>query len=426
MLTRRRFAAAGAASLAAPAVAARAEEPVTITFWTWTPDIQAEIDLFERTHPTIRVNAVNAGQGVAQYTKMRTALKAGTGLPDVAQVEYHLHPTFQLAGALLDLAPYGAGAIAQDYLPWAWQAVSRGDKVFGIPSGQGPVGLLYRQDIFDRHKLSPPQTWEEYGESAIRLRRDAPDVFLGDLTLNNATWVYGCLWQAGWNPFHLDGTSISIAVNDAAARRVSAWWQTMLDAKALDTMPGFTSEWYTAFDRGRFATWFIAVWGPVFLAQFAKNSAGLWRAAPPPLWDAGKYVSANMGGSTYAVTTQSRHPKEAAEFAMWLVHDPASVAMLIEKQFSFPTLKSTMKDPAFAGITYPFYGGQKINEVFIDSANHVDRIVEFPPFEDFLGAELTKQLSAAAGDGGRLVQALDRVQDSVVRYARQQGFTVRA
>src|SRR5947209_5312093 len=53
--------------------------PTTLTFWTWVPDIAQEVAVFQKKYPAIKVNVVNAGQGTPEYTKLRTALKAGTG-----------------------------------------------------------------------------------------------------------------------------------------------------------------------------------------------------------------------------------------------------------------------------------------------------------------------------------------------------------
>src|SRR5882724_11413944 len=65
--------------------------PTTITFWT-ANKLQPEIDLFEKKYPAIKVNLVDAGSGNNYYTKLRSALRAGKGAPDVAQVEYHHMP----------------------------------------------------------------------------------------------------------------------------------------------------------------------------------------------------------------------------------------------------------------------------------------------------------------------------------------------
>src|SRR5215210_4707630 len=75
-------------------------KPTELTFWTWAPDIDQEVALFEKKYPAIKVKVVNAGQGLDEYTKLRTALQAGTGAPDVAQVEYQYIPTFTITDNL--------------------------------------------------------------------------------------------------------------------------------------------------------------------------------------------------------------------------------------------------------------------------------------------------------------------------------------
>ena len=38
--------------------------PTDLTFWTWVPDIQNEVDLFEAKYPAIKVKVENVGQGL--------------------------------------------------------------------------------------------------------------------------------------------------------------------------------------------------------------------------------------------------------------------------------------------------------------------------------------------------------------------------
>ncbi|MBV9813899.1 MAG: extracellular solute-binding protein, partial [Acetobacteraceae bacterium] len=231
---RQLLAATGTGMLAAAPRRGRAQEAVELTMWAWTPNAQDEVNLFQQAHPNIKVTLVNAGQGLPHYTKIRTALKAGSGLADVVQMEFYMQRTFQLANALIDLVPYGADKIAGDFIPWTWTSASTAGKVYGIPWDSGPVALLYRQDILDRYKIAPPKTWDEFADSATKLAHDANDVFLADLMLNNIAWMTGWFWQAGWNPFKTEGTNISIAFNDAAAKKVAAYWQKLLDAKAIE------------------------------------------------------------------------------------------------------------------------------------------------------------------------------------------------
>ena len=71
----------------------------------------------------------------------------------------------------------------------------------------------------------------------------------------------------------------------------------------------------------------------------------------------GNHVSANWGGSTDAVTVQSDHPKEAAEFAIWINHARAPVHALATDLYLFPVLKAELDSPVFKNASVAFYGG---------------------------------------------------------------------
>ena len=420
--------AAGLAALSgAPAARAQTNaEPVTLTYWSWVPNKRGDLDLFEATHPGIKVNLVNAGQGLAHYTKLRTAMRAGTGGPDVAIVEFQMVRSMNQIGALVDLAPYGAGALQAAYVDWAWAQVSDGKKILAMPSDSGPIALLYRQDIFDAHHITPPATWDEFADAALRLRKDDNAVFLTDMQLNIGSWFLALAWQAGSRPFKVDGTTVSIRVNDAPARKVAAYWQKLIDAKAVDIAPGSTTEWYQSYDQGRYASWITAAWGPIFLSQFAHSSTGKWRVSPIPQWGKDDHASANFGGSTQAVIAHTKHPKEAAELAMFLTHDPKLMQQRIDRYFAFPTLKAFLNSPAFQDRPFPFYGGQAINKIFVESSREVDGSYQWSPFQDYVNEQLGTEMSAAAGGRGTLVDSLDRVQRILVNFAKAQGFTVQS
>src|SRR6266508_4652539 len=79
----------------------------TITYWSWTPSAEAQVKAIMAQYPKVKVNYVNAGTGNDHYTKMQNAIKAGSGSPDVAQIEYQALPQFALPGSLVDLNQYG-------------------------------------------------------------------------------------------------------------------------------------------------------------------------------------------------------------------------------------------------------------------------------------------------------------------------------
>ncbi len=66
--------------------------PTELTFWTWVPDIENEVALFEETYPEIDVKVENVGQGLPHYQKLRSAIEAGEGGPGCRADRVPVHP----------------------------------------------------------------------------------------------------------------------------------------------------------------------------------------------------------------------------------------------------------------------------------------------------------------------------------------------
>jgi len=402
------------------------QAPTELTFWTWVPDIQKEVALFEKKYPAINVNVVNAGQGEPQYTKLRTALKAGTGAPDVVQLEFQYIPTFSITKSLVDLRPYGAEAKKDTFVDWTWgQVTGTNGEIWGYPQDTGPMGMLYRQDIFDKHGITPPKTWDEFATAARKLHSADPGVYLTNLASNqNGVWM-GLLWQAGAKPFTTTGPdSVTVNVNDATSKKLGTYWGGLVKEGVVSADPDFTDAWYQALNRGKYATWLTAAWGPVFLTGSAKSTSGKWRAAPLPQWDAGKTASGNWGGSTSAVVKGTKNPIAAAKFAEFINTDPESTKMFATQQFLFPATKALLADPSFTQQKSAFYGGQTVNQVFSDISQTVDTQFQWPPFLDQAVNDWDETVGKSFADKSDTNAALDQWQQRVTEYAKNQGFNV--
>jgi multiple sugar transport system substrate-binding protein len=397
--------------------------PVTITFWSWVPNLQQAIDLFEKSHPNIHVKLQNVGSGGTEYTKLTTALKAGSGAPDVVQIEYAYLPQYELTGKLVDLTQYGASNLKNQFVPWTWAQVVKDGKIYAIPQDTGPMGLLYREDVFKKYNLAVPTTWDQYAQEAIQLHKANPKIAMTDFASSDGPWFTSLLWQAGSQPFVVNGTTVGIHLDDAAAIQVASYWGNLVEAGAVSTAPDWNNDWYAGLQNGTIATWITAAWAPSDLEGFAPKSAGLWRVAPLPQWVAGGHASANWGGSTDAVTTQSQHPAEAAELAEWLNTNPDAVKILTQKLFLFPAQNSALNDPSF-DTANTFYGGQQVNRIFVESSQQVNTTFQWSPFQDYVFSQLQNQLGEAVNGKITFEQAMHNAQNAVVSYARSQGFTV--
>ncbi|MFM9553887.1 ABC transporter substrate-binding protein [Streptomyces caniscabiei] len=401
--------------------------PTELTFWTWVPNIAKEIALFEKKYPAVKIKVVNAGQGTPQYTKLRTALKAGSGAPDMVQIEYQAIPTFTITDSLLDLRPYGAAELKDRFVDWTWGQVSGAKgEVWAIPQDTGPMGLLYRKDIFDKHGIDVPSTWDEFAEAARKLHKADPDVYLTNLAASQPAAWHGLLWQAGAKPYATSGKGdITISVDDAVSKKLGAFWGGLAKEGVISTDPDFTDGWYAGLNKGKYATWITAAWGPAFLSGSAKATAGKWRAAPLPQWDAAKPSAGNWGGSTTAVIRSTKNPVAAAVFAQFLNSDPTTAKMFATEQFFSPATKALLTDQEFVSDAPAFYGGQKVNQVFADVSATVDPSFQWPPFLDQAATDWTETVGKSLADKKDTVAALGQWQSRLTTYAKGQGFTVK-
>ena len=401
--------------------------PTTLTFWTWVPDIQQQVALFQEKYPAIKVDVVNAGQGPDAYTKLRTALKAGTGAPDLAQIEYQYIPTFSITNSLVDLRPYGAEANKAKFVDRTWgQVTGPKGEILAYPQDTGPMGMLYRADIFDKYGIDVPETWDEFAAAARKLHAADPNVYLTNMAANEPAGWHGLMWQAGSKAYTVKGTEVGLAVNDEASKKVAGYWGGLAAEGVVSTDPDFTDNWYQGFNSGKYATWLTAAWGPGFLSGSAKSTAGKWRAAPLPQWDATKRVAGNWGGSTTSVITGTKNAIAAAKFAEFLNTDPATTKMFNTVQQYFPAAKNVLADPDFTGQQSEFFGGQEVNKLFAQISGTVDLGWQWPPFLDQAAKDWTETTGKALADKADAAAATDQWQSRLETYAKDQGFTVTA
>ena len=98
-----------------------------LTVWAWEPTLKQVVTDFEAKYPKVKVDLVNAGTGNDQYTALQNAIAAGSGVPDVAQVEYYALPQFAIGKSLTDLSAFGAGDLDGTFTPGPWASVKSGD-----------------------------------------------------------------------------------------------------------------------------------------------------------------------------------------------------------------------------------------------------------------------------------------------------------
>ncbi|NAZ76589.1 extracellular solute-binding protein [Kineococcus sp. T13] len=396
----------------------------TLTVWDWVSGVEKQTALFEQKYPNITVNLENVGNGAPHYAKVRTAAKAGSGGADVVQMEYQFINSFVVTGSLLDLAPLGGSELSSMYPEWVWQQVSRDARVYGIPGDQGPMGILYRDDLFQSAGVGQLATWNDFTTAASAVR--AGGGYITNLPPNNPGELMGLFWQAGAKPFTYDGgKTVGVDLVNDTTSQVISYWQDLIDQDLVSVDPDFTDAWYQGLASGKYASWLTAAWGPTFLQGYAGSTAGSWRATGLPQWSAGQEVNGNWGGSSFAVMKTSKNPIAAFELAKFLNSDPTSVRVASDELFLYPTLQSVLEDPAFLDQPAAFYGGQTVNRTFADLSKTVDTDFDWLPYIDYAYTNFNDTLGKVISEKGELADGLQQWQEALVSYGEKQGFTIR-
>lgn len=399
-------------------------QKVNLQFWSWVPGMDQAVDLWNQQHPDIQVTLQQIPAGSSGgYAKIHAALKAGDA-PDLAQIEYQEIPSFLLDNGLVDLSKYGAGQDAGKFVPWQWQQGVYAGQVYAIPQASGPMGLFYRADLFAKYGITtPPATWAEYEQDAIKIHQADPNVSIGTFPPGNSAWFAALAWQAGAHWFGIKGNTWTVNIDSPQTEQVAAYWDRLRTEGVIKTEPDFANGWYKDLQTGAIAGWISASWGDAILEQNAPNTAGDWKVAPLPQWTAGANASANWGGSSTAVLTGSKHPAQALEFATWLNSNPQSIALLIKGGYGWPAatagyVGTSLDQPS------PFFGGQAYNDVFAESDKHINESWGWIPTIDQAYQHLDDGFSAAVNGTGSFVQTVRQAQTQVVADMKAAGLTV--
>ncbi|MEP6479671.1 MAG: sugar ABC transporter substrate-binding protein [Rhodoglobus sp.] len=394
----------------------------TITYWSWTPSAEAQVAAFEKAYPNVTVKLVNAGTGNDEYTKLQNAIKAGSGAPDVAQIEYFALPQFALSDSLLDLTPYGLDSLKGDYTASTWGSVAIDGKLYGLPQDSGPMALFYNKAVFDQFGLTVPTTWDEYIADAKTLHAADPTKFIASDT-GDAGFTTSMIWQAGGHPFDVNGTNVTVNLADKGSAKWADTWNQLVDGGLLSTIPGWSDDWFKGLGNGTIATLVTGAWMPGVLESSVPDASGNWRVAPIPTYD-GKATTAENGGGGQSVVKQSKNPALAAAFLRWLNNDPESIKTFLANG-GFPSTTAELKSDDFVNQEPEYFGGQKINEVLTQAAADVTPGWSYLPFQVYANSIFGDTVGQSYATVGDLNKGLADWQKKLVEYGNQQGFTVK-
>ena len=398
---------------------------MTLSFVNWDGGMQTAVDQWNKANPDIQVQLTKpSGTGYTLYNKLITNNAAGTN-PDVTEVEYQALPALIANKVVVPIDQY-IGDISADFDKSSLAQVQFEGKTYGVPQNVCPMVFFYRKDIFDSLGLKAPTTWDEYAADAATIHAKNPKQYIGNFSAVDSGWFAGLAQQAGANWWTTDrrppGTSPSTT---PPTQKVADYWSGLIDKGLVSPEPNWSPQWNTDMNNGTIIGWVSAQWAPNQFPSIAKDTAGKWVAAALPAWTAGDTAVGIWGGETEAVTSNSKHPAEAAKFVKWLnsssdgvkTADPAGAT---SSRPRWPTrARTALKTPP------PFMSDQPdYNTLMASAAKNVRTFQVWGPNANVTFDAYSNDFAAALQNKTPLSAALTQMQQATVADMKKRGFPV--
>jgi multiple sugar transport system substrate-binding protein len=304
---------------------------------------------FERANPGVHVR-IQQIPWTAAHEKLLTAFVGGA-LPDVAQLGNTWIPEFAALDALAPLDSLVAGdslAIPRaDYFPGVWATNVVDGVLYGVPWYVDTRVLFFRTDLLRRAGVSsPPTTWQELRDAAVRVKRIQPAGAF-PLLMPLDEWAQPVIFglQQGAPLLADHGTRGDF--RDPRFRRGFAFYVGLFaDGLAPALANTQISNVYQEFEAGRVAMYITGPWNVgQFRARLPDSLQESWDTAPLPGPDSGGVSLA--GGSSMVIMRRSPNRALAWRFVAF-VSDAARQARFYEKTGDLPARRSAWATAALA------------------------------------------------------------------------------
>ncbi|MET9725788.1 ABC transporter substrate-binding protein [Streptomyces zaomyceticus] len=398
--------------------------PVTITFWGWAKGSKDVVDAFNASHTDIQVKFEEIPSGTAGgYAKISNAVKAGNA-PDLVSIEYSSLPEFVSSGALQDIGGEFTEADRAKLLPQTVELTTLGGKSWAVPFDAAPQAFFYRKDLFAKYKVQVPTTWDEFRKAAEQVKKADAKARIGTFFPDDPTTFEAMAWQAGAQWFKAENDTWKIDTTDAATTKVTDYWQGLLDAGLVHKNASFSPEWTGSLKNGTTIGYLGASWGAGVLKGTLPEQNGKWAVAPMPSWD-GKPASGMLGGTSFAVTKDSKQKAAAVTFAEWMstTEDGVKARIASGTSSAFPAA-AALRPVAKKAFDASYYGGQDIYALFEAAGASISPNWAWGPTTGTTNTTIKDNFGKITQGGPGIADAVKAGHDATVAELTKRGLKV--
>lgn len=389
-----------------------------ITVWAWALEANyLEKDVlpaFKKIYPNIDVTVEHIGVDQV-YQKVSAGLSSGgSGLPDVVQVENNRIQSFttEFPDAFTNLSAIGYDKHEDKFAKAKIEGLKDKDgNVIAAPRDLGPVGVIYRVDIFEEAGVDPSkiETWDDYIEAGKKVVAHTGNYFLGT---DGDGLLRIMMQQQGSYYFDNEGKlDITSEEGENAARIL----QEMKDNNLIT----FTNNWdgqVAAMKNGEVATNPGAVWWSGTMLEQMPELSGKWDMFMLPAFEKGSTRASNDGGSALAIPSESDNKVAAYVFTEFATTDIDSQIKALTNRGLFPALTAAYEEPIFSE-NQEYFNNEPFFQKFADTVENI-------PAVNHDGAELEVRSVMGSEIEAFLLEdkkAMDMLQDGEEQAIQQTG-----
>jgi multiple sugar transport system substrate-binding protein len=278
-----------------------------ITLWAAWP-LDSWVGQFNSIYPNVEVEMVVMDE---VESKLKTALAAGSGAPDIAFLDGGLMGNYNTIEGFVDLyqPPYNGGQYAEYFPESTWNKFISldGKELISIPTDIAPAVTLYRTDVMEENGFpSDPAELGAYIKD--------PDNFINMAKTLKAQDKYLIQWDS--EPLGIYTFGIGFFNRQLEWQRNTQQFVEGLDLakrfkqeKLASNIDFWSDEGTQAITSGKLAMVYLGNWGSEELSYKTPDTAGKWHATNLPFGAYGAW-----GGASLGITTQSENKELSWEF----------------------------------------------------------------------------------------------------------------
>lgn len=359
-----------------------------LVIWTMAADMQQFADKYVESHPDVAIEVVVTAP--ADYpTKVQNALRSGAKDPDIVCAEPQSIQTFIEAGFFEDLnqEPYNAQQYAENFVDYVWAAGQDSEGIQRCISYQiTPSAIFYRRDIAeDVYGTSDPEvigekfaTYDSILTTGQEMKEKGYRIFAstGELGFfaGNEPWIVDGTLNLSQSRMDQMNTAIELYTQDLTCyvdTWSTTWYQAMngpiplvgdevdmWDQEAVDAAAAAAEGETEVFAFG------LPSWGVLTLRDNAPDNSGKWGVCQGPTYTF-------SGGTFLGINPNSEDKDLAWDFITFCTTNEETLDWWIETSEGdvvswIPSIEKHRDDEN------EYYGGQKLYELFLGLAEHID------------------------------------------------------